>query len=140
MIRGSHETTNEPIYMTRNSATKHSLSHTFVQEISEMNIIELINKHVEMVGGIKSSFALKNDVMESNIFLTHLGPQPSPPSREGTTPLTLALNLPPKGSTTRRATQRRQRRHLQHHQHQLKLLRLRHYAGPGNNPVQVFST
>jgi hypothetical protein len=44
-----------------------------VQEISEMNKTELINKHVEVVGGIKSSFALKNDVMESNIFLTHLG-------------------------------------------------------------------
>jgi hypothetical protein len=45
------------------------------------------------------------------------GPQPSPPSREGTTPLTLTLNLTPKGSTTRRARQRRQTKQLQHHHH-----------------------
>ena len=31
--------------------------------------IELINKHAEMVGGIKSSFALQDDMVESNIFL-----------------------------------------------------------------------
>ena len=34
-----------------------------------MNKIELINKHAEMVGGIKTSFALQDDMVESNIFL-----------------------------------------------------------------------
>jgi hypothetical protein len=57
-----------------NSATKHPLSHTFLQEISEcMKKIELINKHTEVVGGIKTSFALQDDMVESNIFLPHLG-------------------------------------------------------------------
>jgi hypothetical protein len=59
--------------------------------------------------------------------------QPSPPSREGTTPLTLALNPTPKGSTTRRARQTRQTRQLQlqHHHHRLKL---RHYLECGLKP------
>ena len=38
-----------------------------------MNKIELINRHAEMVGGIKTSFALQDDMVESNIFLPHLG-------------------------------------------------------------------
>jgi hypothetical protein len=37
-----------------------------------MNKIELINRHAEMVGGIKTSFALQDDMVESNIFLPHL--------------------------------------------------------------------
>jgi hypothetical protein len=37
-----------------------------------MNKIELINKHAEVVGGIKKSFALQDDMVESNIFLPHL--------------------------------------------------------------------
>jgi hypothetical protein len=69
-------------------------------------------------------FSQKNDwVVQVTPQQWGEGPQPSPPSREGTTPLALIPNPTPKGSTTYNMAsrgQRRQTRQLQHHQHRLK--------------------
>jgi hypothetical protein len=93
-------------------------------------------------GGNKRKYALtgiKADITNKRLYVRRSlpppplwgeGPQTSPPSREGTTPLTLAPNLTPKEeSTIWRAGQRRQTRQLQHHQHRLKL---RHDPGTWN--------
>jgi hypothetical protein len=92
-------------------------------------------------GGNKRKYALADinaDVANKRLFVRQGPPptggsppplNPSPPTREGTTSLTLTLTPTPMGSTTRR--NQRQQQHQQHQQHRLPP---RHSLGGGSRP------